>query len=466
MDERSQALRNSELMPTKDSDRTLSLKDYTVLWAGMTINIVAFSLGAQYYNGGEGLSPLTLIFVVFLGYGLVTVLTAMTGDIGIKFGIPFAVYGRAAFGYKGAYLAGLIRCIPCFYWFGFQTWVGATALNLVLQMFFPGFNNLTLMIILFGAFQIINALFGLKAMAKFDWIAVACLTVMFGAIVLSICNVYGVTIPDILAIKAKGNYSFAFAVSGIAGGWVSMSLNGSDLTRNIRRNKDFETQSFFKRNKNAILGQVIGLMLVGILAMVIGMIAGIYTGEWDLNAVIGVLYKNKPVFFGFCLLSVVLAQWSTNTAANLMPPAYILINIISKAKFWMMIVVSGIIGIAMQPWKQQNGDFLVTIQANFSTLLGPVIGILLADYFIIRKGKVNVQDLFTAGGQYEYTKGFNLSAVASLAGAFALSLLAGDYAFYAGLILSVVFYIVLMKTFTLKKHEQNLGTTIYFEEES
>ena len=92
MDERSQALRNSELMPTKDSDRTLSLKDYTVLWAGMTINIVAFSLGAQYYNGGEGLSPLTLIFVVFLGYGLVTVLTAMTGDIGIKYGIPFAVY--------------------------------------------------------------------------------------------------------------------------------------------------------------------------------------------------------------------------------------------------------------------------------------------------------------------------------------------------------------------------------------
>ena len=120
----------------------------------------------------------------------------------------------------------------------------------------------------------------------------------------------------------------------------------------------------------------------------------------------------------------------------------------------------------MQPWKQQDGDFLVSIQANFSTLLGPVIGILLADYFIIRKGKVNVQDLFTAGGQYEYTRGFNLSAMAALAGAFALSLLAGDYAFYAGLILSVVFYIAFMKMFTLKKHEQNLGKTIYFEEES
>ena len=64
-----------------------------------------------------------LVLVVFLGYGLVTFLTVLAGDIGTKYGVPFAVYSRAAFGYKGSFFAGLVRCVPCFYWFGFQTWV-------------------------------------------------------------------------------------------------------------------------------------------------------------------------------------------------------------------------------------------------------------------------------------------------------------------------------------------------------
>ena len=170
--EKSLSLRSPELLPTKDSERNLSLWDYTILWAGMTINIVAFSLGAQYFNGGDGLSPWMLVLVVFLGYGLVTFLTVLAGDIGTKYGVPFAVYSRAAFGYKGSFFAGLVRCVPCFYWFGFQTWVGANALNMIMGIMFPSFNNVTLMLILFAAFQIINALFGMEAMAKFDWIAV------------------------------------------------------------------------------------------------------------------------------------------------------------------------------------------------------------------------------------------------------------------------------------------------------
>ena len=90
--EKSLSLRSPELLPTKDSERNLSLWDYTILWAGMTINIVAFSLGAQYFNGGDGLSPWMLVLVVFLGYGLVTFLTVLAGDIGTKYGVPFAVY--------------------------------------------------------------------------------------------------------------------------------------------------------------------------------------------------------------------------------------------------------------------------------------------------------------------------------------------------------------------------------------
>lgn len=462
--EKSNGLRSPELLPTKDSERNLSLWDYTILWAGMTINIVAFSLGAQYYNGGDGLSPWMLVLVVFLGYGLVTALTVLAGDIGTKYGVPFAVYSRAAFGYKGSYFAGLVRCVPCFYWFGFQTWVGASALNMIMGIVFPGFDNVTLMLILFAAFQIVNALFGMEAMAKFDWIAVPCLGIMFAAIIVTICNKFQVTIPDIMNVKAAGNYSMAFAVSGIAGGWITMALNGPDLARQIKRSDNYKTEGLLKRNKRAILGQLVGLMAVGILAMMVGMAAGVFTGEWDLNNVVYSLFSNNLLMLVFCFISIAFAQWSTNTAANLMPPAYILLNIFPKMKFWMTTVASGVIGLLMMPWKQQGGDFLVVIQSNFSTLLGPIIGIMLADYFLVRKTVVNVDDLYNAGGQYEYTKGFNMGAILTMAISFGLSLLAGDYSFFAGLAISVVVYVVLMKTMVLGKYEQNLGKEVPFRE--
>lgn len=462
----SDKLRSPELLPAKDSERTLSMGDYTILWAGMTINIVAFSLGAQYYNGGDGLSPWMLVLVVFLGYGLVTALTVLAGDIGTKYGLSFAVYSRAAFGYKGSYFAGLVRCIPCFYWFGFQTWVGAVALNMIMGIVFPGFNNVTLMLLLFAAFQIFNALFGMEAMAKFDWIAVPMLGIMFVAIVVTICNKYNVSIPDIMNVSAAGNYSLAFAISGVAGGWITMALNGPDLARQIKRDDNYKELGFLKRNRRAISGQLVGLMAVGIIAMMVGMAAGVFTGEWDLNNVVYSLFSNKIVILVFCFIAVAFAQWSTNTAANLMPPAYILLNIFPKMKFWMTTIMSGVVGLLMMPWKQQGGDFLVVIQSNFSTLLGPIIGIMLADYFLVRKTIINVDDLYNVGGQYTYTNGFNMSAVMTMAISFGVSLLAGDYSFFAGLAISIVIYVVMMKAFTLKRYDQNLGKDIPFREEN
>lgn len=462
--EKSLSLRSPELLPTKDSGRNLSLWDYTILWAGMTINIVAFSLGAQYYNGGDGLSPWMLVLVVFLGYGLVTALTVLAGDIGTKYGVPFAVYSRAAFGYKGSYFAGLVRCVPCFYWFGFQTWVGANALNMIMGILIPSFNNVTLMLILFAAFQIVNALFGMEAMAKFDWIAVPMLGIMFAAIIVTVCNKYGVSIPDIMGVEASGNYSMAFAVSGIAGGWITMALNGPDLARQIKRSENYKNEGFIKRNKNAVAGQLVGLMAVGIIAMMVGMAAGIYTHEWDLNNVVYSLFSQNILVLVFCFIAIAFAQWSTNTAANLMPPAYILLNIFPRFKFWMTTIISGVIGLLMMPWKQQGGDFLVVIQSGFSTLLGPIIGIMLADYFLVRKCTINVDDLYNVGGQYQYSLGFNMSAVATMVLSFGLSLLAGDYSFFAGLAISIVIYVVLMKNFTLKKYDQKLGQDIPFVE--
>lgn len=451
-------LRNPELLPTGDSERNMSLFDYTILWAGMTINIVAFSLGAQYYNGGDGLSPWTMVLVMLIGYGIVTLFTAMIGDIGTKYGVPFAAYIRAPFGYKGANIAGFVRAIPGLYWFGFLTYIGAGSMNQIFAIIFPGFDNLSLMIIIFAAIQILNTMYGLKAMAKFGWVAIPALAMMFLAILIGTLHKYNITIPEIMAIETKGGYSFAFAVAGIAGGWLTMALNGSDLSRQIQRDKNYAKQGFFKRNKRALIGQVIGLMMVGVITMLIGVASGITSGFWDLNDVIPDLFASSNVALILCFITVVFAQWSTNTAANLLPPALILLNFSPKLKYWMSTIICGVFSIAIQPWKiQSSGGFLVDVQNWISQMLGPIIGIMLCDYFIIRKTKLNVNDLYTYGGQYTYAKGYNISALIALFGSFFVGLNFGDYAFFVGLITSVLVYYVLMNKMTMKKYNQNIG---------
>lgn len=456
-------LRNKELLPTTDKDRTMSLGDYIMLWAGMTINIVAFSLGAQYYNNGLGLSPWMIVFVMTIGYGFVTILTALIGDIGTKYGVPFATYARAPFGYKGSYIAGLIRAVPGVYWFGFLTWIGAEALNTIIGLFIPGFDQLTLLIIIFAGIQILNTMYGLEAMAKFDWVAIPALTAMFAIIMYKILNMYNITIGDIMATPAEGGYSIPFAISGIAGGWITMALNGGDLTRQISRYEGWEKMTFFQRNKKAILGQVIGLMVVGVLTMLVGAASGITTGFWDLNDVIPHLFSSKMAIF-LSLVCVVFAQWSTNTAANLMPPTMVLLNMFPKLKFSWSAIICGIIGIAIMPWKlQSQGGFLVMIQNWISQMLGPIIGIMLIDYFIIRKTKVNVHDLFVNDGQYKYGNGYNMSAIVSLFASFGIGLLFGDYGFYVGLVVSMILYYFLMTNVTMKKYPQNPGQEKLFD---
>lgn len=457
-------LESKELLPTREEDRTMSMADYIILWAGMTINIVAFSLGAQYYDNGHGLSPWTMVWVMLVGYGIVTLFTAMIGDIGTKYGIPFAVYSRAAFGYKGSYYAGIVRAIPGMYWFGFLTWIGANSLHHIMEILVPGVSNLTVLLVVFAALQIINTMYGLKAMAKFDWIAIPCLAVMFGAILAVTLEKYNITIPEIMAIDTEGGYPLAYAIAGIAGGWITMALNGSDLSRQIKHVPGYRSMGFWGRNRFAIIGQVVGLMFVGVITMMIGAAAGITTGYWDLNDVILTLFTNKLALFS-CFIVVVFAQWSTNTAANLLPPALVLLNIFPKLKYSMSTIICGVISMAIMPWKiQSQGGFLVLVQNWISQMLGPIIGILIIDYFVVRKMKLNVKDLYESDGQYTYYKGYNFAAICSMILSFVVGLFCGEYAFFAGLFCSMIFYYILMRLFILKKYEQNIGKEVLYEE--
>jgi len=445
-------LKNSDILPSKDSDRNLTLFDFTLLWAGMTIGIAGFAVGAQLY---PGISPVGIIWATLAAYTLVTALLVLNGDIGMRYGIPFTVYMRACFGYSGAHIPGIIRTIPCLFWFGFQTWVGALALNEIVKMT-VGVSNVTVLIILFAAVQVFNAIYGLKAMAKFDWVAIPLLVVVLGVTVMWLLKSHNVTIVDLMAVPGKGTTAFSFAVMGVAGGWITMSLNSPDLTRKLRRDKNYSFNAgFFAVNKNAIIGQVLGLILVGSLVIMVGMVAGVLTGVWNpIDVLIQAFGSSNPFILIVAFLTIIFAQWSTNIAANLMPPAYILINLFPKLNFAKATIVSGILGIIIMPWKFSG--YLVHFQVITSGLLGPIAGIIIADYYFIRKRKLNVKDLYEKGGQYTYLKNYNPASLLTLVISFVIGFLFPDYSFFISFFLSLIFYVVFMKILVLPKYNQKL----------
>ncbi len=442
-------LKTADLMPTTDALRTITFLDFTLIWAGMSIDMSSFSVGAQLY---PGIDPWGIIWATIVGYTMVVAILTLTGDIGIMYGVPFAVYARACFGYVGTHLPAIIRGIPCWFWFGFQTWLAGYAVNTIIQMMF-GYSNVMLFTLIFAVAQVANAAFGIKAMAKFDWLAIPILTVVFSVVLVWLMVSHDATPAMILAAPANNTVPFAVAAISIAGGYITMGINFMDITKNLKRDSNYQEQSFLKRNRHVIIGSCIGLTAVGLLFLMMGTVAQILTGTWNPIDIMAAAFESQPLVLIMCIIAIVFASWSTNTAANLLPGAYILSNLLPKRiNFAWGVVISGIIALIMVPWK--FGDFLVPFQLFCSGMLGPIAGIIISDYYLVRKGKVNVQALYESGGQYAYYKNINPAGIISLLVAFAFALLSFDYSFFIGFFISIVLYYVLMKYWIIKKYPQ------------
>jgi NCS1 family nucleobase:cation symporter-1 len=450
-------LRNPELLPSKKKDRDLNTLNFTLLWAGMAIELAGFSGAAQMY---PGLSAENIMLSSALGLLLVSVLLVLTGDIGLTYGIPFTVYMRACFGYKGAILPNILRIVPCMFWFGFQTWYAAEGLNVIMEIAL-GYSNLYLLIAIFGALQIANAAFGLKAMAKFDWLAIPVLAILLGMLTLWIFRSTGANIDTVLSASSDNSMSFSFAMLAVAGGWITMALTSPDLTRKIEKDDLDDQASFFRRNRKVITGLAIGFLITGSAVVLVGMVSGILTGQWNPIDVMKKLFgTSEPVTLTLAFLAIAFAQWSTNTAANLMPPAYILVNIFPKLTYAKATVLAGVAGLLLMPWR--FGDYLLHFQVVTSGLLGPITGIMICDYYVIRKRKLNVNDLYKFGGQYTYSNNVNLAGVITTIVAGGCSLLAPDYSFFVSFGISIPMYFVIMKVFILRKYDQQLGQIAHY----
>src|SRR5699024_499805 len=215
-----------------------------------------------------------------------------------------------SFGYLGTHIPSVIRALPAIFLFGFQTWLGAYALNTIMEMLI-GYSNLYLLLITFGIVQIINASYGIGAIQKLEWIAAPSILLIGILMEIQLLRQYNLTLSGLFSMSGDGSSTLGYGTVVMMGNYITMVLNASDFTRFLK--VDSQEKNWWKRNLGSLWSQNVGLISSMLLLTFIGLTSGVATGVWNpVDVMIDVFGKGSPLILIGCLAFVILAQWSSN----------------------------------------------------------------------------------------------------------------------------------------------------------
>jgi NCS1 family nucleobase:cation symporter-1 len=425
------ALIEESILPTRASQRPIGMLGYAWIWIGIAVIIATYSLGAAGVGGGFTLGEVILtIFAANLAIGLFMILTA---DIGTEHGLSFAVYLRAPFGTHGTHLPAVSRGIVAAMWFGIQTYLGALALNGIGE-YFLGFSSWMM---------------GIKSVERLAALAapaIIAITVWMYFALEGVAETKGL---NIWTFRAEGQMSLLVLFIANMGFWSTLAIDIPNLTRFVKTNT--RERGFFARNRNIFAAQLIALPATQAMIAGIGAISFIATGNW--NPVEVIQGDAQGLALIVLLALVVLAQWSTNNSANLIPAALTFINLAPRLITYKTgVALAGVVGTLCFPWEILNNLFVFL--GYYGAFLSAIGGIMVADYYILRGRRLNVPELFNPTGQYRYAGGFNIAGLGAWVIAGGLAAWWSQYAFIIGFPAGFVAYLVLMKALVLPGNPQ------------
>ena len=421
-------LYNDDLAPVPPSGRKWGIASFAALWISMSACIPTYMVASGLI--GSGMNWSQAVFTIFLGNVIVVIPMILNAHAGTRYGIPFPVFCRASFGTTGANLPALLRALVACGWFGIQTWIGGDAIYRILGVFFPSITSGTHLPVLdisvahFACFLAFWAVNMAVIWRGIDTIRVllnikAPLLIALGLLLLwwawHTAGGFGPILSQPSAFDAgqpkAGQFWSVFAPSltGMIGFWATLSLNIPDFSR------------YAKSQRDQILGQALGLpttmALYSFIGVAVTSATTIIYGKtlWDPIDVL-TRFKNPLVLVG-ALFALCLATLATNIAANVVGPANDFAQLApKKITFRIGGLITGLIGILMMPWKliADPSGYIFTWLIGYSALLGPIGGIMIADYFVYRKKILNVPALYSVDGEYRYSGGTSWVAVAAL----------------------------------------------------
>ncbi|SFA60631.1 nucleobase:cation symporter-1, NCS1 family [Paracoccus halophilus] len=434
------------ILPTGLDQRPIGAWGYAWIWVGIAVIIATFSLGATGAQGGVELSKVILtIFIANLILGAFMLLTA---DIGTEHGLPFAVYLRAPFGIHGTHLPSLSRGVVAAMWFGIQTYLGAIALNGI-GSYFLGFDNWFVWYVLFAIVQVVNTAAGIEAVEKLASLAAPAIIAISVWMYFTLDGIAETKGLNIWNFQAPGEMSLLVLFVANLGFWSTMAIDIPNLTRFVRTEPG--ARGFLARNRRVFAGQLIALPITQAMVAGIGAVSWIATGNW--NPIEVIQADAKGVALLALLVLVVLAQWSTNTAANLIPAALTFVNAAPKLiNYRIAVALAGVVGTVCFPWAIL--DNLFVFLGYYGAFLSAIAGIMIADYYLIRRRRLNVPDLYLMDGQFRYAGGFNWAGLIAWLVAGGLAAWYSQYAVLIGFPVGLLLYVLLMRAVVLPRHAQ------------
>ena len=447
---------NDDIAPTKIRQRTWNTYHIAALWIGMSVCIPTYMLASGLIAGG--MNWWQALFTITLGNVIVLIPMVLNAHAGTKYGIPFPVLARASFGTLGSNIPALLRAIVACGWFGIQTWIGGQAFNSMIILLLPQWAIFEWgPAIGFLIFWAMNVYFIIKGTESIKWLeayAAPFLIVMgLGLLAWAYVTIgsFGPMFsqPSKFATAAEFWQFFVPSLTGMVGFWATLSLNIPDFTRYARSQRD------------QMIGQALGLpptmALFSFIGVAVTSATVVIFGEAIWDPVVLLSKFQNPLVILLALVSLCVATLTTNIAANVVSPANDFSNLLPKAiSFKTGGLITAVLGIVMMPWKllSDYGTYIFGWLVGYSSFLGPIAGVLIADYFLIRRQTLNVPDLYVRGGVYEFTGGVNLKAVTALAAGVAVALiglivpslrLLYDYAWFVGFGVAFLLYSIMMK---------------------
>ncbi|ETI67502.1 NCS1 family transporter [Neobacillus vireti] len=440
---------DDSLKPKTKEGRTVNPLSYMFMWIGDGVNLGNMTLGASVIVAGVAtLNIWQTIAAAIVAIAIISTIFALNDRLGYKEGIPYVVQLRMSFGIKGTVISSLLRGIPAIVWYGIQSWIGGTALNEIMKIVTNGsFDNIAICFIILQVVQIVLSTFGFHAV---KWVE----TLASVVIMLALIYVFGILLTSHSAdiaknwVHAKGSWGLPFfgMIMVFLGNYAGIFVSAADYSRELKTGlSDTKRGSLYFAPITVAYGFVI----------VIGTMLASATGITNPAKAIPVVIDNPYISLGVSAF-IVLGVIATNMVANIIPPAYV-ITLLTKLKYKMSVIITGLLALGAFPWllvQESSAKGLNVFILVYSAFLGPVVAILLIDYYVLRKQKVNVAELYKEDGSFA---GYNPSGLLAMFIGAAAAFIEVDLAWIIGLVVAGVSYFLLSK-YAFKDSKFKKGT--------
>ena len=444
-------LSNADLAPTRVMQRTWSTYHIASLWVGLSVCIPTYMLAASLVGGGMSWGQ--AILTIMLGNLIVCVPMVLIAHSGTRFGIPFPVLARASFGIFGSNVPALLRSLVACGWFGIQTWIGGQAIYAMMKVVAPGFEPPFAMAMGFALFWLWNMYIVVRGSDSIKFLEAwaAPFLIVAGLALLGWAMVRAGGLGPILdrpsRFQTTGEFLTFFvpSLTAMVGFWATLALNIPDLSRYARSQKAQIWGQFLGLPTTMTLFSFIGIAVTSASAIIFG------APIWDPVQLLSRI--ENPIIVLVALAALLIATITTNVAANVVAPANGFANLWpARITFARGGIITGIIGIAIMPWRLlENADRYMGWLITYSGFLGPVAGIFIADYWVVRRARLALGELYSLDGRYGRWNPRALVALVAGVGSALIGLAVPglrvlyDYAWFVGFGVAFVVYAGLMR---------------------